>query len=735
MKNYLWLIPLLPAIGATINLLVGRFLGKRLVGLLACGTILGSFILSVGTFFELIKLPAADRIIHQAVYSWLSLGNLKAEVAFLVDPLSIIMLLVVTGVGFLIHVYSIGYMADDKRYARYFGYLNLFVFAMLLLVAGDNLLLMFIGWEGVGLCSYLLIGFWFEKKENAIAGKKAFIVNRIGDCGFILGIFLLFWSLGKIDFHGLKDNVHILTPGLATAIGLLLFVGATGKSAQIPLYVWLPDAMAGPTPVSALIHAATMVTAGVYMIARMNFLYVMTPTAMSVVAIVGVGTAFYAGTIALVQNDIKKVLAYSTISQLGYMFLGVGVGAFAAGIFHLMTHAFFKALLFLGSGSVIHGTGGEQDIRKMGGLKKFMPVTFWTFLIGTIAIAGIPGFSGFFSKDEILWKSFSSAQGHWLLWLVGLAGAALTAFYMFRLVFLTFYGKNRAGHQDHQPLPPLAGQADQEESGHNVCCDDKSTTHKTHHAPIQSGQAHIHESPAIMTVPLVILAVLSVIGGYIGIPYVLGGANHIEKFMEPVFENPATHHASAPEYLVSAGGHDAVSDIIGTGTPENTHHEQGGLELLLIALSVGLVGLSILTAYYCYIKKPHLPGQVVQKFSGLYKLLLNKYYLDEIYDALIIKTLLKLNNLLAYKIDLGVIDRLVNDSARGMIGLAKGSGLVDLKVVDGAVNETGQSVLAAGQSVRQIQTGRLKSYLGWVVGGIIVLTACIYILLQLSASG
>ncbi|MDI6788267.1 MAG: NADH-quinone oxidoreductase subunit L, partial [Planctomycetota bacterium] len=518
MNNYLWLIPFLPACGAVVCLIIGRFLPKILVSIIACGVVFASFILSLLTLIQLIGRSADDRIIHQVAYNWLEVGSFKASAGFLVDPLSVIMLLVVTGVGFLIHLYSVGYMADDKRYARYFGFLNLFIFAMLLLVSGDNLLMMFIGWEGVGLCSYLLIGFWFEKTENAIAGMKAFIVNRIGDYGFILGVLLLFWSIGElsgkwtISFLELRENASHLTPALATAVGILLFIGACGKSAQIPLYVWLPDAMAGPTPVSALIHAATMVTAGVYMIARMNFVYILSPTAMMIIAVVGVCTALFAGTIGLLQKDIKRVLAYSTVSQLGYMFLGVGVGAFAAGIFHLMTHAFFKALLFLGSGSVIHGTGGEQNIDKMGGLKKYMPITFWTFLIGTLAIAGIPGLAGFFSKDEILWKAFSSSHGHWALWLVGVITAGLTALYMSRLVFKTFFGVNRVEQSSHQT--------------HDVS---SQGSHSAKHS------APAHESPLIMTLPLIILAVLSVIGGYVGIPAIIGGGNHIEHFMEPVF--------------------------------------------------------------------------------------------------------------------------------------------------------------------------------------------------------
>ena len=682
MENYLWLIPFLPACGAAILLIIGRFLPRILISVLACGTILTSFILSVLTFIQLLGLPADNRIIHQVAYTWLQVGSLKAQAAFLIDPLSIIMLLVVTGVGFVIHLYSVGYMAGDKRYARYFGFLNLFIFAMLILVSSDNLLLMFIGWEGVGLCSYLLIGFWFEKTANAIAGMKAFIVNRIGDFGFVIGILLLFWSLGQISgnwtisFTELKQNAHLLTGGLATAIGLLLFLGACGKSAQIPLYVWLPDAMAGPTPVSALIHAATMVTAGVYMIARMNFVYVLSPTAMMVVAVVGVGTALFAGTIGLFQKDIKKVLAYSTISQLGYMFLGVGVGAFGAGIFHLMTHSFFKALLFLGSGSVIHGTGGEQDIDKMGGLKKYMPVTFVTFLVGTLAIAGIPGLAGFFSKDEILWKSFSSVHGHWALWLVGIVAAGCTSFYMFRLLFKTFFGKNRM--------------------------DAQRTTHNA---------GHIHESPWIMTAPLIILAVLSIIGGYVGIPAILGGANNIEHFMEPVFSSSAISHSSS-----------AISQ-----QPIANSHT---LELILMIVSV-LVALSgIGTAYYMYIVKPELPKQLSIKFTNVYTLIFNKYYVDEIYQKLIVNNLLRLNNLLAYRIDLGIIDWIVNAMGLGTVRVSDGSGWTDQTFVDGAVNGTADTVLFGGKIARQPQTGKLKHYLTWAVAGAVVLIIGFWLLLN-----
>lgn len=715
MQDYLWLIPLLPAIGAAINLLVGRFLPKWLVTSLGCGTVLGSFILSAVTFTELISRPENQRLLHNIVYSWIQIGTIDLNLAYFIDPLSSIMILVVTGVGFLIHIYSVGYMADDKRYARYFGFLNLFVFAMLLLVMGDNLLLMFVGWEGVGLCSYLLIGFWFEKKENAIAGMKAFIVNRIGDFGFTLGLIFLFWVTGTIGFDKLPDKMHLVTPALATVIGILLFIGATGKSAQIPLYVWLPDAMAGPTPVSALIHAATMVTAGVYMIARMNFLFMLPGNhALMVVAIVGVATAVFAGTIGLVQNDIKKVLAYSTISQLGYMFLGVGVGAFAAGIFHLMTHAFFKALLFLGSGSVIHGTGGEQDIRKMGGLKKYMPVTFWTFLVGTLAIAGIPGLSGFFSKDEILWKAFSSQHGHWLLWLAGVFGAGLTALYMFRLLFVTFFGKNRSGKESHET-------PETEVSGSPECCDVPDPARRNEHHP------HIHESPWVMTVPLIILAVLSVVGGYVGIPHVLGGHNDIEKFMEPVFTR---EQECKDEVCPATPSFDIPPETASPVHPAGDSREAGaGLEILLMVLSVAVVLISIFTAYYLYIKKPHLPVKLAEKFSGIYKLLLNKYYVDEIYQAVFVKSLLWLNNILAYKIDLGIIDWLANASAKGTVGVAFGSGWADQTFVDGTVNGTAQGVLATGEAVRQVQTGRLKHYLALATGGLIIIVGVLLIIL------
>src|SRR2546426_8739476 len=540
-----WLIPLFPLAGAALMLLAGKRLQNSAVSVVCVGSVFVSFVFSLGAVWQLLERPAAERVAQKILFEWVPAGltqtssgklvNLVAEWGVLLDPLSAVMILVVTGVGFLIHFYSIGYMAHEGGYYRFFGYMNLFMFSMLTLVLANNMLLMFVGWEGVGLCSYLLIGFYFLRKSATDAGNKAFIVNRIGDAGFILGILLTAMTLGTVRFTsvGLPDvaanpgilqslnsavAAHALASGapVLTAIALLLFVGATGKSAQIPLYVWLPDAMEGPTPVSALIHAATMVTAGVYMVVRMNAIYQLAPIAMDVVAIVGAATAIFAASMALVQNDIKKVLAYSTISQLGYMFLALGVGAFSAGIFHLMTHAFFKALLFLGAGSVIHAMSGEQDIRKMGGLWDKIPITAKTFGAATLTIAGIPPLAGFFSKDEILGQAFAK---HPALWVVGFITAGMTAFYMFRLLFLTFFGYSRA--DEHV-------------------------------------EKHIHESPYTMTVPLMILAVLSVIGGWIGWPESPFGSNHFEHFLEPVLasggtESPvgsAAAHGSVTEYFL-----------------------------------------------------------------------------------------------------------------------------------------------------------------------------------------
>ncbi|MDO9693950.1 MAG: NADH-quinone oxidoreductase subunit L [Candidatus Latescibacteria bacterium] len=606
-----WIV-LVPLCGAALNGLLLRRMPRRAAGLLACAAVGVSFLLSVAAVVRLAGLDPHHRLLTDSLGTWLDIAGVRVEVGFAMDQLSAVMALVVTGVGFLIHVYSLGYMAHDPGYNRFFTYLNLFIFAMMMLVLGENLVMLFVGWEGVGLCSYLLISFWFNEEANAAAGKKAFIVNRIGDFGFLLGMFVLGTALlphlgdgeGVFSFRTIAAHAHDLAPW-ATAIALLLFLGATGKSAQIPLYVWLPDAMAGPTPVSALIHAATMVTAGVYMIARMNMVYVLSPAAMTVVAITGVVTALFAATIALTQNDIKKVLAYSTISQLGYMMLACGVGAFAAGIFHVMTHAFFKALLFLGAGSVIHAMSGEQDMRLMGGLRRKLPATWPTFLVGTVALAGVFPFAGFFSKDEILWKAFS--EGNPGLWLVGILGAGLTAFYMMRLVVLTFFGENRAS---------------------------------------EAVRRHIHESPPTMTVPLVILAVLSVTGGWLGWPHFLGGANRFEQWLAPVFE-------------AGAGGHGAV----GHGAAV---HAAASTEWLLAATSLSLALLGLYAGYRAYAGRASLSAKL-HAFAGgrPHRVLLNKYYVDELYEASLVRPGYALSDRGLYRaVDVGLIDGLlVNGTA------------------------------------------------------------------------
>ncbi len=494
-------IPLIPLLGSVINLFFGRALGKQRAGALASAAVGASFALAFYLFWQ---LPATGSF-RDLVYTWIQSGSFQVNLAFQVDALTAVMLLIVTGIGFLIHLYSLGYMGHDADMVRFFVYLNLFIFFMLVLVMGDNLLLLFVGWEGVGLCSYLLIGFWYHDHNNTIAANKAFIVNRVGDWGFILGIFVLVAELGRqgiwtLDFAELAKHVQLMQPGTITLITFLLFIGAAGKSAQLPLFVWLPDAMAGPTPVSALIHAATMVTAGVYMTARLHFLFALAPATLAVIAVIGAATAFFAATIALTQNDIKKVLAYSTVSQLGYMFLAVGMGAFGAAIFHVFTHAFFKACLFLGSGSVIHALGGEQDMRKMGGLKSHMPRTYWTYVVATLAIAGVPFTAGFFSKDLILWQTFSHGAG--ILWGVGLITAGMTAFYMFRQLFMVFHGECRA--DDH-------------------------------------AKAHLHESPAVMTWPLMILAVGSIFTGWLGAPEYLWGSRW-DHWLAPIFGPAAEHH-------------------------------------------------------------------------------------------------------------------------------------------------------------------------------------------------
>ncbi|UCD63741.1 MAG: NADH-quinone oxidoreductase subunit L [Candidatus Zixiibacteriota bacterium] len=640
MSDYLFLVPLFPLIGFLTNgLLIGR-LPRPVISFVGCFSVGLSFVLSLMLFFELKALVPGMRVIEQVLFTWVPSGSFETNIGLLLDPLSAVMILVVSGVGFLIHVYSVGYMHHDPGYGRYFTYLNLFTFAMLTLVLADNFLLMFVGWEGVGLCSYLLIGFWFEKKSASDAGKKAFIVNRIGDFGFLIGVFIIFWKAGSLDFkivQQMAPTVFMAGGALVTTACILLFVGAVGKSAQIPLYVWLPDAMEGPTPVSALIHAATMVTAGVYMIARTNFLFIMAPDALLVVAVIGVVTALFAATIGLAQNDIKRVLAYSTVSQLGYMFLACGVASFAAGIFHLMTHAFFKALLFLGAGSVIHAMSNEQDMRNMGGLRKHLPTTFFTMLIATLAIAGIPGFSGFFSKDEILWKAFSSQYGHPVFWVLGFITAGLTAFYMFRLIYLTFYGKERM--------------------------DEKT-------------RSHIHESPKSMTAPLVVLAVLSLFGGVVGIPHIFGVTNYFEHWMEPVM----------------TGAGPAVQAHVPAASAGNT-----GLEWGLMLASVALVLGSIYLAYLIYNKRTELATSLKERFSLAHRVLYNKYYVDEIYGAAVVRPVVYLS-LFLWKI-------------------------FDVVVIDGFLNGLASFYAETSELIRGGQTGRVRTYATVFLAGVILVVA------------
>ncbi|MGQ3685853.1 MAG: NADH-quinone oxidoreductase subunit L [Candidatus Loosdrechtia sp.] len=602
MLDFVALILLFPLIGSSVNGIAGKRLKKETIGYIACGSVGLSFLVAVFVFCSLLSFPPHERFFEKQIFNWIESGSFKAAAGLQIDPLSVLMTLIITGVGLLIHIYSLGYMHDDKGYHRYFCYLNLFTFSMLLLVLGNNFLLMFIGWEAVGLCSYLLIGFWFEKKSASDAAKKAFIVNRVGDFGFALGILLIFLTFGSIKFTEVFDTAFhgnfVVGSFTVTVITLLLFMGATGKSAQIPLYTWLPDAMEGPTPVSALIHAATMVTAGVYMIARCNVLYMLSPFTMTVVACVGAVTALFAASVGLVQNDIKRVLAYSTISQLGYMFLACGVGAFTAGVFHLTTHAFFKALLFLGSGSVIHALSGEMDIRKMGGLRHHIPVTYKTFLIGTVAIAGVPPFAGFFSKDEILLESLT--HGNFLYWFLAAVAAFFTAFYMFRLLFVTFHGKSRVDHHVME---------------------------------------HLHESPKNMTIPLIVLAGLSIVGGFLGIP----GANALEKFLSPVF---SSFHAVGV-----------------TGTRVEVHHT-GGNPYFMMVISTAIAVAGIFTAYHFYVRRPELPGMLAGRFQILYKILLNKYFVDEIYDFFFVRPIKKMSVLLWKHVDVQVIDGSVNGIAR-----------------------------------------------------------------------
>lgn len=626
MIKLVWLIPLLPLIGFLITGLFGKKLSKGLVSIVGCGSVLGAFAISLGIFFEL--TGQAEKSFTIDLFSWISAGKLSIPFSFLVDPLSSLFLLIITGIGFLIHVYSAGYMSHDEGFSRFFAYLNLFIFFMLLLVLGSNYLIMFVGWEGVGLCSYLLIGFWFKNTAYNNAAKKAFVMNRIGDLGFILGIILIFVTFGSIayeDVFTLAKSYASNSPVLTT-ITLLLFVGAMGKSAQLPLYTWLPDAMAGPTPVSALIHAATMVTAGIYMIARSNILFTLAPISMEVIAIVGACTLLFAASIGLAQNDIKKVLAYSTVSQLGYMFLALGVGAYTGAVFHVMTHAFFKALLFLGAGSVIHAMSNEQDIRLMGGLKKHLPITHITFLLGTLAIAGCPPFSGFFSKDEILAHAFEHNK---LLWFIGVAGAAMTTFYMFRLYFLTFKG------------------------------DFRGTKDQLH---------HLHESPKSMTIPLMVLAVLSVVGGFIGVPEVLGGKHFLDEFLKPVFQ-------------------DSSYRLI--------HHLSHETEYILMGIAVAVMATSLYFAYKVYVKQKTLPAADTEELKPLHRLVYKKYWVDELYEILITQPLNFISG-----------------------GLHR---IVDNRIVDGIVNGVGIAVNWTSSKVRLVQTGNIGVYIFIMVISIVII--------------
>ncbi len=614
MTNLSWLIPVLPLLGFLLIALFAKSLPKTLVGLIASGTVLGSFIIAVSIFLQ------NDGTAHTVkLFDWISSGKLHIPFAFLIDPLSLVMLLVVTGVGFLIHVYSVGYMSHDERFAQFMSYLNLFVFFMLLLVMGNNYIVMFTGWEGVGLCSYLLIGFWFKNTDYNNAAKKAFIMNRIGDLGFILGVLLIWVTFGSVNYSEVFSGAEGFTKGdkVITAITFLLFIGAMGKSAQIPLYTWLPDAMAGPTPVSALIHAATMVTAGVYMIARSNILYTLSPDTLNFVLFIGLGTAIFAATIGLFQNDIKKVLAYSTVSQLGFMFIALGTGAYTAGVFHLMTHAFFKALLFLGAGSVIHAMSGEQDIKNMGGLRKHLPITYIVFLLATVAISGIPPFSGFFSKDEILAHLYAHSP---VLWGFALLASMLTAFYMFRLFFLTFWGGFRG------------------------------TKHQLE---------HLHESPLVMTAPLMVLAVLSVLGGFLNVPEIFGGNLALKNFLSPVFE--ASELRSFDPHI----GHQT--------------------EIMLMAIAVGMAGISIFLAYSRYVANNEVPSGDEKEMSWLEKLVFNKYYVDEAYDAAIVKPL----NWISRKSEI----------------------FIEKQLIDGTVEGSANFTLHLGGLLRQLQTGHIGFYL------------------------
>src|SRR5215470_5520626 len=648
----LWLIPVLPLIGAAMNGFFGKRLTRQAVATVALAFCGAAFFLAwfVAARFSTLELPHVE-----TVAQWIRAGNFRADFAFYLDQLSLVMLLVVTGVGLLIHIYSVGYMWEEGGFYRFFSYLNLFMFFMLTLILANNYLVMFIGWEGVGLASYLLIGFFFLRDSAASAGKKAFIVNRIGDFGFLIALFLIIQHFQSLDFSRVFNAIatnpqqfptETAGAGLLTAIAVLLMVGACGKSAQIPLYVWLPDAMEGPTPVSALIHAATMVTAGVYMVSRSHVIFEHAPSALMVVAIIGTLTAFFAATIGVVQTDIKKVLAYSTVSQLGYMFMACGVGAFSMGIFHLMTHAFFKGLLFLAAGSVIHAVGGEQDMLKMGGLRKKIPWTFLTMSAGTFAIAGFWPLAGFFSKDAILYNALTSPYGSWIFWAIGLFTAFLTSFYMFRQWFMTFFGQYRGVTGAEHAHEEYAGA----------------------HAP--HGHGGVHESPAVMLVPLIILAILSVVGGWIG-------SERFDRFLSPVFQSTAAANSAESASQVEAPAE----------TPTSAPSENA-----LAIISVGVAALGFLLAWFLYHHRPELPERIATSAHGLYSAVANKYWIDEFYAWIFVKPLVAVSSVVFWRgIDQGVIDATLDGSA-----------------------ETAREM---SDNLRHMQSGNLRSYAGWIAIG------------------
>jgi NADH-quinone oxidoreductase subunit L len=665
--GWLWLIPTAPlatfAVAAMLALAGarrGRVFGRGLVGFLACLGPAVSFGLAVAAAWQLRGL-GAEPVLRQTLYRWIESGRLAIDVGFAVDPLTAVMLLFVTGVGTLIHIYSTGYMRDDPGYVRYFAYLNLFMFAMLVLVLADSLPLLFVGWEGVGLCSYLLIGFWFEAPEKAAAGKKAFIVNRIGDFGVLVAMLIIVWTLNAAEKPSLAiADIHAHTeafaPAVATAVCLLLFLGATGKSAQIPLYVWLPDAMAGPTPVSALIHAATMVTAGVYLLARLHFLFQLSPVAMAVVALIGALTAILAAAIAVAQTDFKKVLAYSTVSQLGYMFVGVGVGAYGAALFHVFTHAFFKACLFLGSGSVIHALHDEQDVRNMGGMKRLMPVTFWTFVIATLALAGVPPLAGFFSKDAILWEALVRPNPVWpalprLLWALLALGAFLTAFYMWRLVALVFLNDHRGPRERFE---------------------------------------HAHEAPRSMALPLVLLALGSVFVGFAGVPHFMGGSNRFETWLAPVFGEEG-HMALELSHSGLAGG-EISGHVQAVGAVQPSARAEWGATL--VAVTIGLIGL--LLGHQLYARAPQAAARLAARFAFLRRLLARKFYVDEVYDALVVRPTRFLADRVLWRV-------------------------VDVRIIDGLVNLLGGLTKAFSYVFRFAQSGYVQTYVFVLVLGVLAL--------------